>query len=191
MTQLSLKPFSLKMMSGNPNFKNAIEKAQEFGCQQGILTAWTDPLKFEKPRPYIQRVLKNITSSNDIISVVYIVTCGQRILSIPESLEAKENLLKLLSGRRHQIWIGLACQINSKIKMKISLTRVSFKRLTTNEITNYIFCHEGNDGSGGYNPCGHAARFIKSINGSPSALMGLPVYEFNTLIAIWRALCHG
>ncbi|MGI4851497.1 MAG: Maf family protein [Janthinobacterium lividum] len=187
MTQILLKPFSLKIMAGNPNFKDIVEKAREFGCQQGILVPWIDPLKGEKPRSYIQRVLKNTTCSDDVITLVYIVICGQRILPIPESLEAKSNLLKLLSGRRHQIWIGLACQIKSQIKTRITLTRVSLKNLSTHEMTDYISSDEGNNCSGGYHPNGYAARFVKSINGSPSALTGLPAFEFHTLISTWRA----
>ena len=193
MTQTSPRTFSLKITQGVPNFESIVIEAQKFGCHQCEIVPWTVPLKSEKPRSYIQRILTNNILNVDDICLVYIVTCGYRILPIPESAQHAAPLLKLLSGRRHQIWIGLGFKMRSevKVRMKLITTRISFKSLTPLEIKDYISNAEGHHCSGGYDPNGYAAPFIKSINGSPSALKGLPAYEFKFMITTWRSQFHG
>ena len=180
---MSYHSFSLKIMLGNPNFHEVVQQSQQYGCQQSTAIPWTAPMKGEKPRSYVQRVLTENTAIKDEICVVYMVVCGQRILPIPTQWEERKNLLDLLSGRRHQIWVGFGCQVNTKIRSKIVTIRVSFKHLTADEIQIYLSNLEGQDCCGGYHPNGSAARFIKSINGSPSALQGLPAFEFHSFIS--------
>jgi septum formation protein len=62
---------------------------------------------------------------------------------------------------------------------------VSFARLTDTQIDAYVQCGEGVGKAGGYAVQGRAETFIKSINGSYSNVVGLPLYE---TVALLRGL---
>jgi septum formation protein len=65
---------------------------------------------------------------------------------------------------------------------RLSTSVVIFKRLERSEIDRYIASGEGLGKAGGYAIQGRAAGLIRSIQGSHSAIMGLPLYETRTLL---------
>jgi len=56
-------------------------------------------------------------------------------------------------------------------------TTVTFKRLSSAELDDYLAHDEWRGKAGAYAIQGHAARFVKSVNGSPSNVIGLPLCE--------------
>ena len=68
------------------------------------------------------------------------------------------------------------------IKVKKVFTKVTFKKLNTQEIEEYLLTDEWKDKAGAYAIQGYAEKFIKRINGSYSNVVGLPLFEtFNIL----------
>ncbi|HXJ00853.1 MAG TPA: nucleoside triphosphate pyrophosphatase [Micropepsaceae bacterium] len=113
-----------------------------------------------------------------ILAADTVVVCGRRILPKAETPEEVERCLRLLSGRRHQVMTALALIApNAKPRTRVVATRVAFKNLTPQEIAAYVASSEGEGKAGGYAIQGRAEAFVRSINGSYSNVVGLPLYE--------------
>jgi septum formation protein len=143
------------------------------------------PLKKELPRDYALRMAKEkalkIYSANKesfVISADTVVFCGRTILPKAESAEDVRQCLNILSGRAHTV-ITAVCVINStgKQSLKCASARVISKRLLEDEIELYVKSGDGLGKAGGYAIQGFAGCFVKTINGSYSAIVGLPLYE--------------
>lgn len=112
-----------------------------------------------------------------------VVGCGRRILPKAEDERTARACLKLLNGRRHQVHTAV-CIINAQGKeySTVVSTRVKFRLLEPWEIENYIASGEWHGKAGGYAIQGRAAAFIPWINGSYSAVVGLPLAETSRLL---------
>ena len=113
-----------------------------------------------------------------------VVACGRRILGKPATEDEARRCLALLSGRRHRVHGGIAVATPAgKIASRHVETAVLFKRLTDDEIADYLATGEWRDKAGGYAIQGRAARFVRGIVGSYSNVVGLPLYETVSLLA--------
>ena len=88
-------------------------------------------------------------------------------------------MLEMLSGREHKVFTGFTLAHNAtKIyKTKIISSAVRFKKISPEEMEWYINCDEPYDKAGGYAAQGKGASFIKSIRGSYTNVIGLPLCE--------------
>ncbi len=149
-----------------------------------------EPLAKEHPQDFLYRTasekIKVLTSKAPIDSLlmttVKIVTCGQRILRMPQTLEEARYMMCLLSGRRHQILTLISLKYHDTVKHRKVLTRVSFKRLSHQEIENYLQAETWRGHVGGYDVLGRAASFIKSMNGAMGGIWGVPIYDLSSLL---------
>lgn len=148
------------------------------------------PLKTELPRQYAMRmaeqkakIILQKNNGNFVLAADTVVACGRRILPKAESDTQVKDCLNMLSGRQHTV-ITAICIIsdNGKIVIKSVETKVKFKKLSDQEINEYIKSLEGVGKAGGYAIQGLAGGFVKSLNGSYSSVVGLPLYE--TLAAL-------
>ena len=69
---------------------------------------------------------------------------------------------------------------------RTSITRVWFNHLSDADVEHYIATHEYCDKAGGYALQGHAGGFITRIEGSPSGVMGLPLFETAQLLQLFE-----
>jgi septum formation protein len=107
-----------------------------------------------------------------------VVACGRRILPKASSDGEVERCLQTLSGRRHRVITAIALAKNREVlASRTVLTRVAFRRLTVSEVASYLRSGEGLGKAGGYAIQGRAEIFVKSINGSYSNVVGLPLAE--------------
>ena len=113
-----------------------------------------------------------------------VVACGRRILGKPATEDEARRCLALLSGRRHRVHGGIAVATPAgRVARRHVETAVLFKRLTRDEIADYLATGEWRDKAGGYAIQGRAARFVRGIVGSYSNVVGLPLYETVALLA--------
>ena len=91
-------------------------------------------------------------------------------------------MLQLLSGRTHQVFTAIAVVYEKVKKVHLVKTEVSFKKLSEQEIDDYWATGEPLDKAAGYAIQGVAGKFVTNINGSYSAVVGLPLYETEQLI---------
>jgi septum formation protein len=74
--------------------------------------------------------------------------------------------------------------VHTRVRTRLVETRVAFKRLTDEEIVQYVCTGEGRGKAGGYAIQGRAETFVRHISGSYSNVVGLPLLE---TIGILRA----
>ena len=111
-----------------------------------------------------------------------VVIDGQ-ILGKPEDNADAIRMLNLLSGKTHQVMTAVALLIENDDSAKpelsevISVSDVTFKKLSNEEIEQYVLSGECLDKAGSYAIQGLAAVFVTHLSGSYSGVMGLPLYE--------------
>ncbi|MBT4888611.1 MAG: septum formation protein Maf [Rhodospirillales bacterium] len=113
-----------------------------------------------------------------ILAADTVVACGRRVL--PKALDAKQaqGCLKLLTGRRHRVYGGVALITpDGRTLSCVDMTAVHFKRLSHAEIQTYLRSEEWHGKAGGYAIQGLAGAFVKKINGSYANVVGLPIHE--------------
>ena len=94
--------------------------------------------------------------------------------------------MRLLSGRSHRVYTGVAVKTDTAIRERLVETRVAFKVLSAAEVEVYIASKEWHGKAGGYAAQGLAGRYITSIIGSYSSVIGLPLFETANLIEAAR-----
>src|SRR5436305_5903620 len=119
-----------------------------------------------------------------VLAADTVVACGRRILPKAEDETTARMCLKLLSGRRHRVYGGVALATpDGTVAVRRVVSHVSFKRLSEHEIAAYLACGEWHGKAGGYAVQGHAAAFVSWLSGSYSNVVGLPLFETAQLLA--------
>ena len=149
-----------------------------------------EPLSGENPRQFairmavgkVRKVAENHRGAC-VIGADTVVALGRRILPKAEDRSTAEECLQQLSGRAHRVFGGLAVLgMNGRISERLVLTRVKFKKLSSEEQSAYLASEEWRGKAGGYAIQGRAAAFVSSINGSYSNVVGLPLFETAALL---------
>ena len=114
-----------------------------------------------------------------VIGADTIVLKNKDILGKPGSTDDARTMLKQLSGQTHQVLTGYAicCKAKNRMFSETVRTDVLFKHLTHEEIEWYIHTKEPFDKAGSYAIQGLGTFLVKSINGSYTNVVGLPVCE--------------
>jgi septum formation protein len=136
-------------------------------------------LSIEKAKVIAQQQPEGCIVLGSDTSVVF----NQQILGKPENIEQCCKQLMLLSNSTHQVLTGIAAIKNQKIVSALIKTEVTFKSLTIDEIKRYWQTGEPQDKAGAYGIQGIGGQFVTQINGSYSAVVGLPLYETAKLLA--------
>ena len=119
-----------------------------------------------------------------VLSADTVVAVGRRILPKAEMMEEASECLRLLSGRSHRVYTGVALLTPSgRIRRRLVESRIRFKRLSAREMESYLASAEWRDKAGGYAIQGIAGAFVVKLSGSYSAVVGLPLYETVGLLA--------
>ncbi len=129
-------------------------------------------------------------SDSIILAGDTVVACGRRILPKCERDADVRACLQLLSGRRHKVFSGVSVVANGKVQTRVASSAVAFKRLSADEMDAFIKTGEGIGKAGGYALQGHAAAFITFMSGTPSTIIGLPLYETAQLLKAAGHVTH-
>lgn len=146
------------------------------------------PKKGELPRDYARRMAREkaeaAASDQDfVLAGDTVVAAGRRILPKAEDEGTARKCLELLSGRRHRVLSAIALRApDGTLRERLSETVVQFKRLSADEIDDYIASGEWDGKAGGYAIQGLAEGLISRIQGSHSGVVGLPLYETRALL---------
>lgn len=103
------------------------------------------------------------------------VVCGDLLLGKPASLEEARAMLRMLSGRSHEVVTGVCAARAGRFFSGVDITSVTFAPLTETAIDWYVATGEPMDKAGAYHIDGRGAFFVTSISGAPSNVAGLPV----------------
>ena len=111
-----------------------------------------------------------------VLAADTVVACGRRILPKTEDRDEASRCLRLLSGRRHRVYTGVAISTpHGETNARVVMTMVQFKRLSSQQLDRYLDGDEWQGKAGGYAIQGRAEAFVTSVNGSYSNVVGLPL----------------
>ena len=121
-----------------------------------------------------------------VVAADTIVVCAGRTLGKPHSEAEAAEMLRLLSGRDHQVMTGMTVLRGEASVTCTEVTDIHFRPLSEKEIESYIATGEPMDKAGAYGIQGGAALFAQRMVGDYYNVMGLPVcrlYEILTQLA--------
>lgn len=148
-------------------------------CEEIITDTQPDLIVEKLSLQKAEDVLKRIKEKAVIIGSDTLVAIDGRVLGKPDGKEEAFNMLKMLSGKAHQVYTGVTMIIKDNdniIKDTFhSKTDVFFKEMSDSEINSYIATNEPYDKAGAYGIQGLSAVFIEKINGDYNTVVGLPI----------------
>jgi septum formation protein len=144
----------------------------------------------EPPADYVLRVARAkavaVASRADgarlVLAADTTVVVDGDILGKPEDDGQARGMLRLLSGRTHEVLTGVVVRSQGDEHAEVVATRVRFAPLTEAEIAWYVATGEPFGKAGAYGIQGRASRFIEAIEGSWSNVVGLPVATVYALV---------
>ena len=176
---------------------SASPRRRELIARLGVTPAAVNPVdidetprKGELPRVYARRMAAEKAAviaaqhrDSTVLSGDTVVAAGRRILPKAESEADARMCLDLISGRRHLVLSAVTLMLpGGRALHRLSESIVTFKRLHADEVEAYIAGGEWQGKAGGYAIQGSAEALIRSISGSYSGIMGLPLYETRSML---------
>jgi septum formation protein len=148
-----------------------------------------DPLPGEDAKSCAERLAREKAMAiarqrpNDLVlGADTVVVIDKQILGKPNDATDARRMLRLLSGRTHQVITGVCLTSRGQTSVMSETTSVEFSELSDTEIVDYVASGEPMDKAGAYAIQGMAARWIPRIEGDYSNVVGLPV------ALVWRML---
>ena len=147
----------------------------------------------ESPEAYVSRLAQSKarvaaaeigTSHSDwvVLAADTTIAIDGDIIGKPEDAAHCHCILHRLSGREHQVLTAVAVATRDRIECRLTHNRVTFRALAEHEVQRYCATSEPMDKAGAYAIQGKAAIFIERLEGSYSAVMGLPLCETAELL---------
>ncbi|OLO10732.1 septum formation protein Maf [Chromohalobacter japonicus] len=183
----TLQRASLRLASASPRRR---ELLASIGVEVEVAPADIDetPRPGELPAAYVERLARDKAQAGSAgtslptLGSDTAVVLGQRILGKPRDREDAVAMLTALSGTTHEVMTGVAVTGPRGMLSTYVTTRVSLRPLAAHEIDAYWHSGEPVDKAGAYAIQGLAAIFVERIEGSHSAVVGLPLFETAKLL---------
>lgn len=188
----------LYLASGSPRRR---ELLTQIGVPFSTLLVPVDEnlLPEEPSRAYVERLarakaqagLAALADPGDavVLGADTVVVLDGRILGKPQDRAEAVATLSVLSAREHQVLTAVALASTTRVAARVVSSRVRFRRLTRAEIEAYWATGEPRDKAGSYGIQGLAAVFVSQLQGSYSAVVGLPLCETAELLAEFAIPC--
>ena len=122
------------------------------------------------------------TEDDTVIAADTIVVCEGRVLGKPKDQQEACEMLRLLSGRDHQVMTGVTVVRGEKSETFTEVTDLHFRPLSEAEIADYVATGEPMDKAGSYGIQGGAALFCTRMVGDYYNVMGLPVCRLGEVL---------
>lgn len=144
----------------------------------------------EEPSVYVQRMarekstlgLKRNTGNNWVLGADTVVVSDKQILGKPKHQTDCIKMLSMLSDTTHKVLTAVSVTSLKKQKTILVETQVCFGPLTEQQMLWYWQTGEPQDKAGSYGIQGLGGQFVQHINGSYSAVVGLPLYQTKILL---------
>jgi septum formation protein len=136
-------------------------------------TAYAERLARDKARAVWER--RAGKDNAVVLGADTIVVVDGHVLEKPNDATDAARMLRLLSGRTHEVTTGVALAGNGIDDVRSETTRVTFDRLGEDDIAAYVAHGEPMDKAGAYAIQGIASRWICRLEGCYFNVVGLPV----------------
>jgi septum formation protein len=183
----------LILASASPRRRDLLD---QLGLTFTVETADIDetPYLAEDPVAYVKRLAEHKAAAvfarhthRDRLIVLgadTTVVVDRQILGKPADEADAARMLRLLSGRTHQVVTGVALVTATAAPLiEAEVTQVEFNPLTPAQIDAYIASAEPMGKAGSYAIQGRAARFIPRIDGCYFNVVGLPLARVSAMLA--------
>jgi septum formation protein len=152
------------------------------------------PLPAEIPAAYVERVTRAKAAqglhiirerhlvAHPVLAADTTLEFDGEIIGKPVDAADAEAILHRLSGQTHRVLTGVAVADAERCIFILSVSEVSFRVLSDDEIRHYVLSGEPMDKAGAYGIQGRAGLFVAHITGSYTGIMGLPVCETGELL---------
>lgn len=149
----------------------------------------------ESPLDYVTRLsqdkalagVKIAPDNRPVLGADTIVVIGDLVLEKPLSPSHAFEILTQLSGRSHQVITAVTLADSLRITTRSVQTTVTFCHLSPERISQYIETQEPMDKAGAYGIQGLGGNFVREIQGSYSAVVGLPLVETFELLTDFQS----
>ena len=122
--------------------------------------------------------LRHLSETDIVITADTMVICENRIMGKPSDIDEAKDMLRFLSGRTHQVSTGVCIATSSHKSSFITVSDVSFSKITDDEINYYVDNFHPLDKAGAYGIQEWiGAVAVSSIKGSFYNVMGLPIHQ--------------
>jgi len=110
-----------------------------------------------------------------VLAADTVVVVDAQVLEKPRDASDAARMLRMLSGRVHEVLTGVCLRTSSQMIVDTAVTEVHFSNLSEEEISDYVRSGEPMDKAGAYAIQGLASKFIDRIDGCYFNVVGLPV----------------
>ncbi|BBQ82008.1 MULTISPECIES: Maf family protein [Enterobacteriaceae] len=186
---------SLYLASGSP-------RRQELLTQLGISFEKVVPGIEEVRRPheeaqhYVARLAREkaqagvalVCEDRPVLGADTIVILNGEVLEKPRDEAHAAAMLRMLSGNTHQVMTAVALADRQHTLDCLVVTEVTFRTLSDDDIAAYVASGEPLDKAGAYGIQGLGGCFVRKINGSYHAVVGLPLVETYELLSNFNSL---
>ncbi|MDU9024082.1 Maf family protein [Pseudomonas corrugata] len=191
-----MKP--LYLASGSPRRR---ELLTQIGVSFTAISADIDetPLNHETPSAYVERLARGkaeagrrtlpIDDGGCVLGADTAVVLDGQILGKPLDQSEARSMLLSLSGRDHEVLTAIALLDGERCESRVVRSRVRFRPITEEEAAAYWASGEPRDKAGGYGIQGLGAVFVAGLEGSYSAVVGLPLCETAQLLEHFGIPC--
>lgn len=131
----------------------------------------------------LKALAANRSPEDVVIAADTIVVCDDAVLGKPRDPEDAKRMLRLLSGREHQVMTGLTVLRGDACISHTEITQIRFRELSEKEINRYVQSGEPMDKAGAYGIQGGAAVFVEAISGDYFNVVGLPVCRLHRILS--------
>ncbi|KPG80644.1 Maf family protein [Pseudomonas sp. RIT-PI-o] len=176
----------LYLASGSPRRR---ELLTQVGVQFSAISADIDetPLPDESPSAYVERLARgkaeagrrSVVSDRPfcVLGADTAVVFDGKILGKPVDEADACAMLMMLSGNEHEVLTAIAVLEGERCESRVVRSRVHFRTISRDEAAAYWASGEPRDKAGGYGIQGLGAVFVAGLEGSYSAVVGLPLCE--------------
>lgn len=131
----------------------------------------------------VKQSLNNDTIKETVVLAAdTIVVINHLVLGKPADKAEFSTMMQALSANTHTVMTAISVCHGEEIKTMTICTDVTFCQLSDSDIDSYWASGEPRDKAGGYGIQGVGGQFVKAINGSYSAVVGLPMVETKELL---------
>lgn len=189
---------SLYLASGSPRrqelltqlgvaFERIVTGIEEKRAEGESAQQYVSRLAREKALAGVAQVPRDLP----VLGADTIVLLNGEVLEKPHDAEQASRMLRKLSGHTHQVMTAVALADSQYVLDCLVVTEVTFRVLTEEDIAGYIASGEPMDKAGAYGIQGLGGCFVRKINGSYHAVVGLPLVETYELLSNFNSLREG
>jgi len=144
----------------------------------------------EPPSDYVERVARQKCMAVQgpgtlVVAADTTVVHDGSVVGKPTHLEEARSMLRRLQGDTHEVFTGVAVSLaeDGETRSAVDVTRVEMLPMTEDEIDEYVASGEPMGKAGAYALQGVGGLFVRSVDGSPFTVIGLPIHLLPRLIA--------